>query len=81
MRPAGLCGADPLPSIHPHQAQPKRWAAGSKGVVHWQNAEKENKPNLTLEERIELSWQFLTDITNKVLKSFSAPEQKKSFVA
>jgi hypothetical protein len=33
--------------------------------------------NLTLEERIELSWQFLVNIKDQVLSKFSKPDQER----
>jgi hypothetical protein len=32
---------------------------------------------LTMQEKIELSWQFLVNIKNQVLKKFSKPDQEK----
>ncbi|MDG1436471.1 MAG: DUF2660 domain-containing protein [Rickettsiaceae bacterium] len=43
------------------------------------HAEKNEEINLSLEERIELSWQFLTDITEKILNKFSKPDQDKVY--
>ena len=40
---------------------------------HKQNEEKK----LTLEEKIELSWQFLVNIKNQVLQKFSKSDQEK----
>ena len=35
------------------------------------------KANKTLQEKIELSWAFLTNITEQVMSRFSAQDQKK----
>ncbi len=39
--------------------------------------QKDEEVNLSLEEKIELSWKFLVNIKDKVLNKFSAPDQKK----
>ncbi len=34
-------------------------------------------PKMTAQERLDLSWQFLYDITNSILNKFSSEDQKK----
>lgn len=41
------------------------------------NHELEEDKSLTLEEKIKLSWQFLTNITEKIINSFSKSDQEK----
>ena len=38
---------------------------------------KDEDKSLTLQEKIELSWAFLTNITEQVMNRFSAQDQKK----
>ena len=38
---------------------------------------EDEEQSLTMQERIELSWQFLIDIKNQVLSKFSGPDQQK----
>lgn len=41
------------------------------------NPKDDEEKSLTMEERIELSWQFLIDITDRVLNHFSAGDRQK----
>lgn len=41
------------------------------------HAEEEEEKKLTLEERIEMSWQFLTNITEMVMNRFSASDKQQ----
>ena len=41
------------------------------------NNNKNEEQSLTMQERIELSWQFLVDIREQVLRKFSKPDQQK----
>jgi hypothetical protein len=45
-------------------------------ILYKQNKQKEEK-KLSLKERIELSWQFLYDITEIVLNKFSAADRQE----
>ena len=42
-----------------------------------QKHKTDEKKTLTLQEKIELSWQFLVNIKNQVLEKFSKPDQEK----
>ena len=68
----------------------KRMRSGGKKIAHLspadqhaqevynQNRHKEDEDkSLTLQEKIELSWAFLTNITEQVMSRFSAQDQQK----
>ena len=42
---------------------------------------EEEEVNLTLQERIELSWQFLTNITEQIMNRFSTKDQQQVYKA
>lgn len=42
-----------------------------------QKQKPEEEKNLTMQEKIELSWKFLVNIKNQVLEKFSKPDQEK----
>jgi len=48
-----------------------------QSVYEKKDERKDEKLSLTLEEKVELSWQFLTDISEKIVQSFSSPDQKQ----
>lgn len=48
-----------------------------QAVYDQKNKAKEDNLNLTLEEKMDLSWQFLTDISEKIVQSFSSQDQKQ----
>ena len=50
--------------------------APSQFVQETKKKDKNEEKNLTLEEKIEMSWTFLTSITEKVLNYFSPQDQK-----
>tara|TARA_B110000503_G_scaffold143661_1_gene246755 strand:+ start:6415 stop:6819 length:405 start_codon:yes stop_codon:yes gene_type:complete len=45
------------------------------------NVPMEEEVSLTLQERIELSWQFLTNITEQVISRFSKKDQQQIYKA
>ena len=45
------------------------------------NVAMEEEVDLTLQERIELSWQFLTNITEQIMNRFSAKDQQQVYKA
>lgn len=44
--------------------------------LHLKHKDEEKEQTLSMEERIQLSWQFLKNITDKVLSNFSKQDQK-----
>ncbi|MFK7967860.1 MAG: DUF2660 domain-containing protein [Rickettsiaceae bacterium] len=46
-------------------------------VYNIQKKKTDEVKTLTMQEKIELSWQFLVNIKNQVLKKFSKPDQEK----
>jgi hypothetical protein len=42
---------------------------------------EEEEVNLTLQERIELSWQFLTNVTEQIMNRFSTKDQQQIYKA
>lgn len=48
-----------------------------ENYYHTKHKDEEEEKSLTMEERVQLSWEFLVNITDKVLNSFSKGDQEK----
>lgn len=49
----------------------------AQALYDQKNAQKDEELDLTLQEKIELSWQFLTKITQRVLENFSTNDKEQ----
>lgn len=57
-----------------HRDYAKKGDLGSQ--EQYISSKKEDTVSMTLQERLDLSWQFLYDITNSILSKFSALDKK-----
>lgn len=60
-------------STHTPPADPASQEVYDKG----NSPPEEEEINLTMKEKIELSWQFLTNITEQIMNRFSASDQER----
>lgn len=51
--------------------------AAQKQYQHSKNQEEKKEKALTMQEKVELSWKFLTDVTQQVVSKFSAKDKDK----
>lgn len=58
-----------------HRDYAKKGDLGSQ--EQYANSKKEESMSMTLQERLDLSWQFLYDITNTILSKFSSIDKKQ----